>query len=261
MPKALRGPIETFVKKQSKCTSTSHAVTVISPRKPFCSSKGRVLVTRTLITLWNRLLESYQTESTMEVFPFLFEGEKQFSQIKNDNTELNIADNDKWQIGFGSNASVGEMIFHLYYALSDVDSAAWVIAFCIIDKLHLQHHISNHLGLSSNSSYKETLFRFYLGNKWRNLFVAFCLALKWHCDYNITINYIIDLLPHSSQDRKQLRRLSALTERCMCHTLGYNVSVPPEYLLQILEQFLSYEERICLMEAMTDGSSLGRFFL
>ncbi|ORC93404.1 uncharacterized protein TM35_000012810 [Trypanosoma theileri] len=260
MPKALRGPIETVIKKQPKCSSTSHPVTVFSPQRPLFSSSGKVLVTKTLITLWNRLLGSYQAESTKEIFPFLYA--EQDSQSIDDNTGIDVADNEKWQIGFGSNASVGEMIFHLYYTLSDVDTAAWVIAFCIIDKLQLQHSVNNHLRLSSNSSScNETSFRFHLGNKWRNLFVAFCLALKWHTDYNITLNYMIDLLPHSSQDRQQLRKLSALTERRMCYSLGYNVFVSPENLLQLLEQFLACEERICLMEDITNDSSLGRFFL
>ncbi|ESL09876.1 hypothetical protein TRSC58_02399 [Trypanosoma rangeli SC58] len=152
------------------------------------------------------------------------------------------------------------MIVFLHYNFVGVDAAAWVIAFCILDKLHLRHAVAKRMGRRCTLQ-RNIPFRLYLGNCWRNLFVAFSLALKWHTDYHITLNYLVSLLPPSSHDQSSLRGVCAQTEWDMCHSLNYDVSVRPAELLQLLEDFLTSEEQECIMCSITRGTGLGRFFL
>ncbi|RNF00401.1 uncharacterized protein Tco025E_08808 [Trypanosoma conorhini] len=271
MPKALRGTIETCAKKYAKLSpalSLGGAVSLYVPRQPRSSSASRV--SRTLFTLWCGLLESYQfTPAAADanangidngVSFVVAERRRPAAQASTASLDFATDDNDQWQSIFGPHASIEALIFLLHCSFADVDAAAWVIAFCILDKLQLRHSVENRMGRLCNSP-RNAPFRLHLGNCWRNLFVAFSLALKWHIDYHITLNYMVTVLPPNSHDQSSLRGVCAQTEWHMCHSLNFDVSVRPAELLQLLEDFLTLEERECIMCSITHEAALGRFFL
>ncbi|KEG13740.1 hypothetical protein DQ04_00811000 [Trypanosoma grayi] len=258
MPQALPRTLEAGKKRCPKwddVTPSSGAAAVVVPRVHHIPHRPRSCfegsrVSRALFTLWCRLLESYQSAAYDDACPFLVG--HQHSPRASAGAAWGAADDARWQSMFGPRASAEALIFHLYYGFIDVDTAGWVIAFCIIDNLQLQHIVRKKMQQLAGSA-GDLPFLFHLGNSWRNLFVAYCLALKWHLDYNITINDVVNLLPHTSQNRPYLCMTCAMTERQMLHHLDYNVTVRPGQLLQLLDNFLMFDERECVMEALVSG--------
>ncbi|EKF32906.1 hypothetical protein MOQ_003234 [Trypanosoma cruzi marinkellei] len=259
MPKALRGTIETCAKKYSKLEeeqSRDGVSSLFLPRQLRCSSETRV--SRTLFTLWCRMMESYRLDAnatypsdTENRMSFIV-ADKHTSAAKANITSFDSFrdENEQVQDVFEFHMSIEAMIFYLHYVFADVDAAAWVIAFCIIDKLQLRHSIGKYMERLCNSS-RGMFFRLHLGNCWRSLFVAFSLALKWHVDYKITLKYMVDVLPPISHDLSFLREICAQTEWRMFHALDYDVSVRPDQLLQLLEEFLTLDERECILFSIT----------
>ncbi|EAN84168.1 hypothetical protein C3747_13g428 [Trypanosoma cruzi] len=267
MPKALRGKIETCAKKYAKLEeeqSRDGVSPFFLPRQLRCSIETRV--GRTLFTLWCRMMESYRLDATA-AYPSDTESrmsfivaDKHIPAAKANTTLFDLFndENEQFQGVFGSShMSIEAMIFYLHYVFADVDAAAWVIAFCIIDKLQLRHSIEKYMERLCNSS-RGNFFWLHLGNCWRSLFVAFSLALKWHVDYKITLKYMLDVLPSSSHDSFSLHEICAQTEWRMFHALDYDVSVRPDQLLQLLEEFLTLDERECIISSITHETALGR---
>ncbi|CBH09963.1 hypothetical protein, conserved [Trypanosoma brucei gambiense DAL972] len=246
------------------------------------------LIGKTLFTLWGRLLDSYRrplgSEGTSAAaapdgtLPFVVDT-NDGRVAKRKLTSTQIPDDGIWQSTFGKGASLEVMFTYLYDAVENLDSAAWLIAFGIIDKLHLQYALHTHRGrerisdsvaayhsgdvapaataIANNSNINDNVisnypsFRFFLGNTWRNLFVAYGLALKWHADAAVTFEYLVTLLPYAStQMQRYLCKTTARVEREMLRALDFNVAVELRNVRELLDVFLTSVERMCLSAAI-----------
>lgn len=197
------------------------------------------LAAGSLYLLWSRLLKSYRQFSLTETTSFI-------SDAPNLNRALSShVANDEWGSGFAPKSNLESFIFHLYAHNRVFDTHAWLIAFCMIDKLHLQHYVrkSIHKIIFWKTENPSTLLQIDPNYMWQFLFSMYSLAFKWHVDYRVSIRYLVNTLPHHEVLREHILKSALLFEVNILRCLGYNCYIDFTQIVQLVHHFLTSSER------------------
>ncbi|KAH8605580.1 hypothetical protein ERJ75_001609100 [Trypanosoma vivax] len=234
-------------------SSFSILITPLPRRIP----QTELLESKVLLSLWNRLLSSYQSSaSTCERSPFVVSGHENLAKENGCEARAIVMEDQFWRCGFGKHATLEVMFSYFYCTLFHVDTVCWLVAFCIIDKLHLRHSVRSYLSSSAafSDGSKGRLFppfRFHVANSWSSLFVAYCIALKWHLDFSVTLQYLVELLPKNAEEQLHICKASAEVELQILWALDFRVAVKREEVQELMDAFLKPEERDALVRCIT----------
>lgn len=276
MPRLLR--FSTFeATKGSGEQSRTHGFSVISTRgfvprsPPQCPGE---LAAKAISLLWGRLLGSYLTFTQPNVAPFVVQLEDNdhlsgtlLSPNGSSDIPSTLAVSDaEWGSGFACPV-VDELIIHFFLNNEPFDTFAWIIAFCLLDKLQLQYYVHQqvrqitafhpdrdiaHTAIGTDSAVQENQppFRLFANYTCEALFTFYTLALKWHLDYSVTLNYLVNLLPHHRRERKRILLSTVALERKILRQLKYNCFIHGDQVIQLLDHFLSLTERNYILSAV-----------
>lgn len=122
----------------------------------------------------------------------------------------------------------------------ELDSASWLIVFALFDRL---------ISRLNASLYDDgTCFFniFYPEYSVHTLFTLYCISFKWHLDYTISLKYLVDLLPCTTESKKTILLATGAVEQCFLSILDYHCNVTRKDILELLELSLLPEESSAL---------------
>lgn len=205
------------------------------------------LAAHSLANMWLRLYHSYNSFQQLGATPFVVQ--RDLSQ-KTPTTDRLLTDSF-WLSGLDASSPSENLIVRLFLCNEHFDSVSWVIAFCFLDKMHLNHYVCERLrriSLLRSPPSHSTAYHLYQDTILHTLFTAYCLAFKWHLDYAISLRYLVNLLPHTAVQRRRIFTATLHEEALFFQKLDYNCSVSPVHVYQLLDHFLTATERVYLVK-------------
>lgn len=125
--------------------------------------------------------------------------------------------------------SVRALLECLHCGNKEHDSVAWLITFVLFDRLIF----SLDTELRTNNSFILNIF--YPEFSVHTLFTLYCISFKWHLDYTVSLKYLVDLLPCSSDNKKYILQRTVALERLFLTILNFCCNVSRKEILDILE--------------------------
>lgn len=137
-----------------------------------------------------------------------------------------MASDDKWSkhsilnnFFFERNCFTFANLFHtLFDTNREYDSVSWILAFIYADK------ISCVVKEGSKRS-KFATAEFIATHSLHFIFTLYCISFKWHVDYSVSLDYLVDILPFSPDDRKVLLTGTICLEKSLLELLDFNCYV------------------------------------
>lgn len=277
MPKALRRAAHSNFKAVASTPVEVAPVPLIVavPRAP--PQRPEELAAKAIAVLWKHLFASYTAFAQRGTEPFVVPP-RQHGCIAQCPCEGSAAaappgcysafsvSNAEWGSQF-SRPGVDGLVFHFYQCNAAFDTFSWVIAFCLMDRLQLDYYVQQRVRQvvllqrggavsigegESNTAWPDPTppFRLFSEYTFEALFAVYSLALKWHLDYSVSINYLVSLLPHEQRQRKSILLGTAALERKVLQQLKYNCFVHEDQVIQLLEHFLTATERNHILHAV-----------
>ncbi|CCW67257.1 unnamed protein product [Phytomonas sp. Hart1] len=240
MPRLLKAD-STDAEKDDKCGSSIY----------FLRVKGETGA-NSILLLWERLLQSYLSFSQAGAPSFVINSTEEFQRDPPRYFEFGVK-NHVWSSEYNTKNGVKELIFHFYLANDMFDTFSWIIAFCLIDRLQLMYYVQQTLaktGFCEPSDRKKDTFRLSTDYLIHILFIVYSLALKWHLDFSVSLNYMAHLLPFSYFHRRKILSASVQFERYILRLLEYNCYVSESQVTQLLDHFLTASEQKCIFDDM-----------
>lgn len=140
--------------------------------------------------------------------------------------------------------SVRTLLECLHYGNKEHDSVAWLIVFVLFDRLIF----SLDTELRTNDSFILSIF--YPEFSVHTLFTLYCISFKWHLDYTVSLKYLVDLLPCSSDNKKYILQRTGVLERQFLSMLNFCCNVSRKQLLDFLEFSLLPEDSSALLNLL-----------
>lgn len=213
-----------------------------------------VLVSGALFSLWSRLVSSYVHQTHNNDRPFLIRREDPTSCFLPPHTTATLlstaVDDEQWAAGFAGDCLIQSLIYTLYDSNEAFDVVSWVLAFCLIDRLRLQHDVVQRMHRLMRWNEVPQLFEVPESHLAHALFTLYCLSFKWHLDYAVSIKYLVNLLPHGSCDRARILQASIRTEALVFKQLGFNCTIHKAQMEGLLIDFLTPRERHYVVSAV-----------
>lgn len=224
---------------------------VVPVHRPISKSPVE-LAAHALSLLWRRLFASYRAFRQPGAVPFVVSNP--------DDTSRGVRDAE-WASPFGPLATVDNLIFHFYVNNEPFDTFSWVIALCLLDTLQLDYYVQQRVRLVSAvqlcgsnggtaAACPPAEFRLYDHFLFETLFTVYGLAMKFHLDYSVTLNYLVGLLPHPRSLRKSILRHSAILERRILGQIHYDCYIHETQVIQLLDHFLTPNERSYILQSL-----------
>ncbi|KAK7200213.1 hypothetical protein NESM_000072700 [Novymonas esmeraldas] len=212
------------------------------------------LAAQSLACLWRRLLHGYVHFTQPGCDPFVTDAPTALGVDADGDVALDAL----WTAGFAAGTSASEaLIVHLFLANEHFDAVSWIIAFCLIDRLQLNHYVHQRLRNLSfwqpagNDAYGR--LRLPRVRHTQLLFTAYSLAFKWHLDYSVSVKYLTNLLPHTHHARAHILHHTIKQEVLLLGTLEFNCAVSETHVLQLLDHFLTASERSYVLQVVHPG--------
>lgn len=220
----------------------------LSPTTRPLSRQRTEIAVYSMHAIWQRLLKSYQCFSQSDAVPFVVPDATLFQSPEEgslDRSSPAPAPGPSQGSYWKRECPIDVLIAQLYVKNEALDRMAWLIAFCLLDRLQLNHYVQQRLHhITFWTPEASTTFRLPLCDVSEILFTLYGVALKWHLDYSVSLSYLLSLLPPCRPDEQQsLLRETGKKERYLLCCLNYNCWVSPSHLFQLLDHFLTSAER------------------
>ncbi|CAJ1030062.1 hypothetical protein, conserved [Leishmania lindenbergi] len=204
------------------------------------------LAAQSLANLWRRLFQSYVHFTQPGCEPFVSDSITDLDCV-DDVANADTALDTLWAAGFAASSAPDALIVHLFLANEHFDAVSWIIAFCLVDRLQLNHYVRQRLRVLSFLQPRENssscFVRLAKAHVTQLLFTAYSLAFKWHLDYTVSVKYLTSLLPHARSTRGRILHRTIQEELRVLETLEFNCAVSQNHLLQLMDHFLTASER------------------
>lgn len=218
----------------------------VAPTRCLIKNSNSEQVCHILNILLHRLLDSYRNYSANENDPFIITNNANSPRFE-------MLPNDIFWLGaFGPTATSEDLVFHLYANNEKLDTMSWLITLCLLDKLHLRYYVRRQLAIYAFGDGGPTVdetppFVLSCSHLIQTLFTLYSLAFKWHLDYSVPTSYLVSILPHAKEQRRQILAATITEEVFLLKNLNYNCFVTPAHITKLLDNFLTKEECLALV--------------
>lgn len=131
----------------------------------------------------------------------------------------------------------------LLYGNKKHDSASWVVAFTLIQRLLLDSQ-QIHDDFVSTAFHPDYSIHF--------LFTMYCISFKWHLDYSVALDYLVDILPFSNDIKEVILCRTSLVEQKLLAALDFQCNVSYSDLLCVLRKYLIPSDCEYLIQTLTE---------